>query len=55
MREHTYLEKMRADMASGVASGVTATPTFFINRVRYRGEIDLDSMLAAIEEAGTGR
>ena len=53
-REHTYLEKVREDMASGVASGVTGTPTFFINGVRYRGEVDLDSLLAAIEEAGTG-
>ena len=54
-REHTYLEKVREDMASGFASGVTGTPTFFINGVRYRGEVDLDSLLAAIEEAGTGR
>lgn len=51
-REHTYLEKVREDLKSGLASGVTQTPTFFINGVRYRGEVDLDSLLAAIEEAG---
>jgi protein-disulfide isomerase len=52
VREHTYSEKVREDMASGLASGVTGTPTFFINGSRYWGEIDLDSLLAAIEEAG---
>jgi protein-disulfide isomerase len=52
MREHAYLGKVREDIASGVASGVTDTPTFFINGVRYRGEADLDGLLAAIEEAG---
>jgi protein-disulfide isomerase len=51
-REHTYIEKVREDFKSGVASGVTRTPTFFINGVRYRGEVDVDSLLAAIEEAG---
>ncbi len=55
MREHIYTKKVREDMASGVASGVTCTPAFFINGVRYSGEVDLDSLLAAIEEAGTGR
>jgi protein-disulfide isomerase len=52
-REHTYIEKVRADFESGVASGVTRTPAFFINGVRYRGKVDVDSLLAAIEEAGT--
>ena len=52
IREHTYLGKVREDFESGVASGVTQTPSFFINGVRYRGEADLDSLLAAIEEAG---
>ena len=51
-REHTYMEKVREDFTSGVESGVTRTPTFFINGVRYRGEVDLESLLAAIEEAG---
>ena len=51
-REHTYIRKVRADFRSGVASGVTRTPAFFINGGRYRGEVDVDSVLAAIEEAG---
>lgn len=52
IREHTHVEKVREDLTSGVASGVTRTPAFFINGVRYRGEVDVDSLLAAIEEAG---
>ena len=50
--EHTYLKKVRKDVASGVASGVRVTPTFFVNGVRYGGEVDLDGLLSAIEEAG---
>lgn len=52
MREHIYMEKVLEDFKSGVASGVTGTPAFFINGVRYKGDPDLDSLLAAIEEAG---
>ena len=52
IREHTHVEKVREDFESGVASGVTQTPAYFINGVRYRGEVDVDSLLAAIEEAG---
>jgi protein-disulfide isomerase len=39
-------------MKSAVASGVIGTPTFFIDGVRYRGEVDMENLLAAIEEAG---
>jgi protein-disulfide isomerase len=52
MREHIYMGKVEEDFKSGVASGVTQTPAFFINGVRYKGETDLDSLLGAIEEAG---
>ena len=53
MRVHAYLEKVREDMTSGAESGVTRTPTFFVNGVQYMGEADLDGLLAAIEEAAT--
>ena len=53
MRERVHLRRVREDFESGVASGVTRTPAFFINGVLYKGETDLDSLLAAIEEAGT--
>jgi NhaA family Na+:H+ antiporter len=45
-----YAEKVNEDFASGVESGVTGTPTFFINGVRYHGAWDLDSLVEAIEQ-----
>lgn len=52
MREHTHAGKVREDFTSGVRSGVSGPPAFFINGVRYTGASDLDGLLAAIEEAG---
>lgn len=34
----THRERVRADFASGVRSGVNGTPTFFINGVRFDGD-----------------
>jgi protein-disulfide isomerase len=51
MQSHHYTERVRADFSSGVRSGVNGTPTFFINGSRHNGPFDLDSLLAAIEEA----
>lgn len=44
-------EQQAEDLLSGVRCGVNGTPTFCINGVRYDGAPDLDSMVAAIEEA----
>jgi len=43
--------RVRHDLESGQRSGVKGTPTFFINGKRYRGVVDLPSMVAAIETA----
>jgi protein-disulfide isomerase len=51
MAEHRLAGRVREDFLSGVRSGVNGTPTFFINGVRHAGGYDLDSMVAAIEEA----
>jgi protein-disulfide isomerase len=45
------LDRIREDIATGRASGVTGTPTFFINGRRYEGHHDFDSIRAALEEA----
>jgi protein-disulfide isomerase len=50
--EHIHAEKVNGDCAAGAADGVDETPAFFINGVRYKGDWDLDSLLAAIEDAG---
>jgi protein-disulfide isomerase len=44
-----YAARVREDVVSGVASGVTQTPTFFISNARYSGAYDVDSLTRAIE------
>jgi protein-disulfide isomerase len=44
-----FEERVRADFASGVRSGVNGTPTFFINGLRYEG--GADTLLEALMEA----
>ena len=48
-----FEKRVAADYASGVASGVTGTPTFFINGHRHTGAKDFDSLKRAIDEAAT--
>jgi protein-disulfide isomerase len=45
------LRHIREDFVSARQSGVDGTPAFFINGCRYRGNVDVPSMLAAIEAA----
>ena len=46
-----YRKRIADDIASGAASGVRGTPTFFINNQRYRGKAELEPMLAALDMA----
>jgi protein-disulfide isomerase len=46
-----YARRVQADFAGGQRSGVTGTPTFFINGARYTGEPEYEPMLAALESA----
>jgi protein-disulfide isomerase len=48
----THGAKVRDDFRSGVRSGVNGTPTFFINGVRHEDGFDLETLLAALEQAG---
>jgi protein-disulfide isomerase len=50
MIEHRYAERVREDFLSGVRSGVSGTPAFFINGARYQGSPSLRSLLSAIEQ-----
>ena len=52
MAAHVHAPRVREDFESGVESGVNGTPTFFINGVRHDGGYDLNSLLAALAEAG---
>ncbi len=51
MNDPAVIERIREDVYSGIQSGVNGTPTFFINGVRHDGSYDLDTLLAAIEDA----
>jgi protein-disulfide isomerase len=43
--------KVEEDIATGLASGVNGTPTFFLNNVRYDGDFEADELGPAIEAA----
>ena len=44
-------KRIRADVESADASGVSGTPTFFINGARHYGAYDFESLAAAAREA----
>lgn len=48
---HTFIARVKEDFASGLKSGVTGTPSFFINGVRHEGGWDELSLSHAIEAA----
>lgn len=46
-----YRSRVREDFMSGVKSGVNGTPTFYINGHRHDSSYDIETLLAAIEQA----
>jgi len=51
LAEHVHAPRVREDFMSGVRSGVNGTPTFFINGVRHDDSYELETLLAALEQA----
>ena len=50
--QHTRTaERVREDFMSGVRSGVNGTPSFYINGARYDDSYDLETLVAALEDA----
>ncbi|MEO5616946.1 MAG: DsbA family protein [Candidatus Eisenbacteria bacterium] len=49
---HAQAGRVRGDYMSGVKSGVSVTPAFFLNGARYEGPWDEAGLIAAIEAAG---
>ena len=47
-----YTSRVHADLISGIRSGVSDTPTFFINGARYDGPVPFETLLAAVQAAG---
>jgi protein-disulfide isomerase len=51
MRKHVGAAKIAADVDSADLSGVSGTPTFFINGRRHHGAFDLVTLSAAVRTA----
>jgi Na+/H+ antiporter NhaA len=51
LRGHGYAQRVAEDVASADASGVTGTPTFFINGRRHYGAYDVGTLAAAVRAA----
>lgn len=49
--DRSHLSKVHADRASGIALGVTGTPSFLINGTRYEGDYDTPSLVVAVRNA----
>jgi protein-disulfide isomerase len=53
LRHHEYAPRVAEDVASADASGVSGTPTFFINGRRHHGSYDIDTLTTAVRAART--
>jgi Na+/H+ antiporter NhaA len=51
LRRHEYAPRVGRDVASADASGVSGTPTFFINGRRHQGAYDIGTLTAAVQAA----
>ena len=52
LREHTAAARVAEDVDSADFSGVSGTPTFFINGRRHYGAYDITSLTSAVRAAG---
>jgi Na+/H+ antiporter NhaA len=53
VRRRVYLPRVSEDVQSADVSGVSGTPTFFINGRRHHGVYDIDALTKAISHART--
>jgi len=51
LRGHRYADRVLVDVASADESGVSGTPTFFINGRRHYGVYDIDTLTEAVRAA----
>jgi Na+/H+ antiporter NhaA/protein-disulfide isomerase len=51
LRHHAHAPRVAEDVASADASGVSGTPTFFINGRRHHGAYDVDTLTTAVRSA----
>jgi protein-disulfide isomerase len=53
-RDHGFVRRIKAQFKAGLDSGVTGTPTFFLDEIRHDGGWDLDTLAQAIEARAAG-
>src|SRR6201999_4006950 len=53
VRRRVYLQRVDEDVASADTSGVSGTPTFFINGRRHQGVYDIEALTKAMARAKT--
>jgi protein-disulfide isomerase len=51
LSEHAYAEVVEEDVVSGRQSGVTGTPTYFINGQSYDGADDIETLRTILQRA----
>jgi protein-disulfide isomerase len=51
LRKHRFMSRIEEDFRGGIRSGVSGTPAFFLNGIRYIGEYDERPLAEAIYEA----
>ncbi|MGH2854835.1 MAG: Na+/H+ antiporter NhaA [Solirubrobacteraceae bacterium] len=51
LRRHEHAPRVAEDVAGADASGVSGTPTFFINGRRHHGAYDIDTLTVAVQWA----
>jgi hypothetical protein len=51
LARHVHTDRVGRDVDSADRSGVSGTPTFFVNGRRYHGAYDVDSLRKAVKEA----
>jgi protein-disulfide isomerase len=52
LNDMRFADRVAEDVAGAEVAGVAGTPTFFVNGRRYAGAYDLDSLDAAVRDAG---
>jgi protein-disulfide isomerase len=52
LQRHAHSPRVEEDVDSADSSGVTGTPTFFVNERRHDGAYDIDTLSAAVRAAG---
>jgi len=51
VRSGAYTDRVEQDVESADSSGVSGTPTFFINGRRHHGAYDIDTLTRAVKAA----